>query len=138
MIRRRPSPLGLFVATLALAAQLVAGALVPQPAWAASHDSESCADMGKAPAHDQRHKPDCPFCPFCLAVAHPAPTLVAPPPPAGLAAMRQGNSRSARLLRRIDPDHDPSMRALRRGYRLQQPLGANRTTPRRALSRIHI
>ena len=80
MLRRRLSPLGLFAAILALAAQLVAGALVPQPAWAASHDSEACADMGKAPAHDQRHKPDCPFCPFCLAVAHPAPTLIAPPP----------------------------------------------------------
>ncbi|MBV8615598.1 MAG: hypothetical protein JOY66_17785 [Acetobacteraceae bacterium] len=81
MVRRRLSPLGLFAAILALAAQLVAGALVPQPSWAASHHhSQSCADMGKAPAHDRQHKPDCPFCPFCLAVAHPAPTLAAPPP----------------------------------------------------------
>ena len=82
MVRRRLSPLGLFAAILALAAQLVAGALVPQPSWAASHHhSQSCADMGKAPAHDRQHKPDCPFCPFCLAVAHPAPTLLAAPPP---------------------------------------------------------
>ncbi len=79
MIAQRLSPLGLFAAILALAAQLVAGALVPQPAWAASQGSESCADMGKAPAHDRQRKPNCPFCPFCLAVAHPAPTLATPP-----------------------------------------------------------
>jgi hypothetical protein len=81
MIRPRPSSFGLFAAILALAAQLVAGALVPQPAWAASGDSEQCAGMmGKAPAHDRQRRPDCPLCPFCLAVAHPAPTLAAPPP----------------------------------------------------------
>ena len=87
MLRRRPSRLGLFAALLALAAQVVAGALVPQPAWAASKASEAGAhmgkashhDMGKAPGHDRRHKHNGPFCPFCLAVAHPAPTLTAPP-----------------------------------------------------------
>jgi len=60
-------------------------------------------------------------------------TLAAPPPPAGLAAMREGTSTSARLLRKIDPDHHASMSALRSSYRMQRALGTHRWMLRRAL-----
>jgi pimeloyl-ACP methyl ester carboxylesterase len=60
-------------------------------------------------------------------------TLAAPPPPTGLAAMREGTSTSARLLRRVDPDHRPSMAALRSSYRMHRSLGTNRWMLRRAL-----
>jgi hypothetical protein len=84
MIRWRLSLLGRFAAMLALVAQIVAGALVPQPLWAASKDATPCAETSKAPGHNRPHerpgKPNCPLCPLCLAIAHPAPTLAAPPP----------------------------------------------------------
>ncbi len=62
-------------------------------------------------------------------------TLASPPPPTGLAGMRDGNSSSARLLRmrRVDPDHRPSMAALRSSYRMHRSLGTNRWMLRRAL-----
>lgn len=60
-------------------------------------------------------------------------TLVSPPPPAGLAAMREGTSTSARLLRRVDPDDRPSMDALRSSYRMHRSLGTNRWMLRRAI-----
>ncbi len=59
--------------------------------------------------------------------------LVAPPPPAGLAAMREGTSSSARLLRAVDPEHSASMTALRSSYGLHRSLGTNRFMLRRAL-----
>lgn len=60
-------------------------------------------------------------------------TLASPPPPTGLAGMREGTSNSARMLRRMDPGHSPSMDALRAGYRMQRSLGTNRWMLRRAL-----
>lgn len=63
-------------------------------------------------------------------------TLAAPPPPAGLAAMREGTSTTARLLRRIDPDHRPSMAALRSSYRMHHAMGTNRWMLRRALAEM--
>src|ERR1700693_3003715 len=63
-------------------------------------------------------------------------TLAAPPPPTGLAAMREGSSTSARLLRRVDPDHRPSMAALHSTYRMHRSLGTNRWMLRRALAEM--
>ena len=60
-------------------------------------------------------------------------TLVAPPPPTGLATMREGTSKSARLLRSVNPDDRSSMAALRSSYRMQRALGTNRWMLRRAL-----
>ncbi len=60
-------------------------------------------------------------------------TLASPPPPTGLAEMREGTSDSARMMRRMDPGHRPSMDALRAGYRMQRSLGTNRWMLRRAL-----
>jgi 3-oxoadipate enol-lactonase len=60
-------------------------------------------------------------------------TLAAPPPPTGLAGMREGTSTSARLLRRVNPDHRPSMAAFRSSYRMHRSLGTNRYMLRRAL-----
>jgi pimeloyl-ACP methyl ester carboxylesterase len=63
-------------------------------------------------------------------------TLAAPPPPTGLAAMREGTSTTARILRRVDPDDRPSMAALRSTYRMHRSLGTNRWMLRRALSEM--
>src|SRR4029077_20317985 len=60
-------------------------------------------------------------------------TLAAPPPPTGLAEMRDGTSTSARLLRRGDPAHRPPLDALQSGYRMHRSLGTNRWMLRRAL-----
>lgn len=62
--------------------------------------------------------------------------LVAPAPPTGLAAMREGTSTSARLLRSLKPDDHTSMAALRSSYRLQRALGTNRWMLRRALAEM--
>src|SRR5205085_5540938 len=59
--------------------------------------------------------------------------LVAPPPAAGLSAMREGTSSSARLLRTVNPDDGASMGALRSAYGLHRSLGTNRWMLRRAL-----
>jgi pimeloyl-ACP methyl ester carboxylesterase len=63
-------------------------------------------------------------------------TLVAPAPATGLLAMREGSSRSARLLRRIDPEHRPSMAVLQSSYRLHRALGTNRLMLRGALAEL--
>jgi len=63
-------------------------------------------------------------------------TLASPPPPTGLAGMRDGASTFARLLRRVDPDHRPSMAALRSNYRMQRSLGTNRWMLRRTLPEL--
>jgi pimeloyl-ACP methyl ester carboxylesterase len=60
-------------------------------------------------------------------------TLASPSPPTGLAGMREGTSTTARLLRRVDPDHTSSMDALRSSYRMHRSLGTNRWMLRRAL-----
>jgi len=62
--------------------------------------------------------------------------LAAPPPPTGLAAMREGTSTTARILRRVDPDDRPSMAALHSTYRMHRSLGTNRWMLRRALSEM--
>ena len=62
--------------------------------------------------------------------------LVAPPPPGGLAAMRKGGSRFARILRGVDPGDPASMVALRESYRVQRVLGTNGVFLRRALARM--
>lgn len=62
--------------------------------------------------------------------------LAAPPPPTGLAPMREGTSRSARLLRMVDPDHAPSMAALHSGYRMHRAMGTNRWMLRRPLAEM--
>jgi pimeloyl-ACP methyl ester carboxylesterase len=63
-------------------------------------------------------------------------TLAAPPPPGGLAEMREGSSSSARLLRRVDPDHRPSMAVLRSSYGMHRAMGTNRWMLRRALAEM--
>jgi pimeloyl-ACP methyl ester carboxylesterase len=63
-------------------------------------------------------------------------TLASPPPPTGLAAMREGSSTSARLLRRVDPDHRPSMAVLQSSYRIQRSMGTHRWMLRRALAEM--
>src|SRR5438105_3348544 len=62
--------------------------------------------------------------------------LVAPPPPGGLAAMRRGHSRFARILRTVDPGDPASMIGLRESYRLQGVLGTNRVLLRGMLARM--
>jgi len=63
-------------------------------------------------------------------------TLVAPAPPTGLSALREGTSTAARFLRRIDPDHRPSLAALQSSYRMHRALGTNRWILRRALAEM--
>jgi len=60
-------------------------------------------------------------------------TLAAPPPATGLVGMRSGASAFAGLLGGMDPNHRPSMAALRSSYRLHRALGTNRLMLRRAL-----
>jgi pimeloyl-ACP methyl ester carboxylesterase len=63
-------------------------------------------------------------------------TLVAPAPPTGLSALREGTSTAARFLRRIDPDSRPSLAALQSSYRMHRALGTNRWILRRALAEM--
>jgi branched-chain amino acid transport system permease protein len=63
-------------------------------------------------------------------------TLVAPAPPTGLSALREGTSTAARFLRRIDPDHRPSLAALQSSYGMHRALGTNRWILRRALAEM--
>lgn len=60
-------------------------------------------------------------------------TLVSPAPAAGLAAMREGTSRSAQALRMVHPANAASMAALQSGYRVQRAMGLNRVPLRGAL-----
>jgi 3-oxoadipate enol-lactonase len=75
-----------------------------------------------------------------FALAHPEKvlslTLAAPAPATGLLAMREGSSTSAKLLRKIDPEHAPSMAVLHSSYRLHHALGTNRLMLRRALAEM--
>jgi pimeloyl-ACP methyl ester carboxylesterase len=60
-------------------------------------------------------------------------TLAAPPPATGLVGMRSGASAFGGLLGGMDPNHRPSMAALRSSYRMHRTLGTNRLMLRRAL-----
>jgi 3-oxoadipate enol-lactonase len=75
-----------------------------------------------------------------LAIAHPEKVrtlaLVAPTPATGLRAMREGSSRSARLLRTLDPEHELSMALLRSSYRVHHALGTNRWMLRGPLAKL--
>ena len=63
-------------------------------------------------------------------------TLVSPAPAAGLAGMREGPSRSAQMLRMIDPANAASMARLESGYRMQRALGLNRLSLRRSVAEM--
>ncbi len=63
-------------------------------------------------------------------------TLVAPAPPTGLSALKEGTSTAARFLRRIDADHRPSLAALQSSYGMHRALGTNRWILRRALAEM--
>ena len=75
-----------------------------------------------------------------FALAHPdrvlSLTLAAPAPATGLLAMREGSSTSAKLLRKLDPEHAPSMAVLHSSYRLHHALGTNRLMLRGALAKM--
>ena len=63
-------------------------------------------------------------------------TLVTPAPATGLEAMREGSSASARILRKINPEHAPSMAVLQSSYRWHRALGTNRLMLRGAIARM--
>ncbi len=63
-------------------------------------------------------------------------TLVAPGPPTGLAGMREGNTRTARKLRLLDPNHGPSMAALYSMYQMNRVLGTHRRLLRSSLAEM--
>ncbi len=98
MIQRRISASGLFVALLALVAQLAFGATVPRPEIALVLDdagiichAPTSSDGTTPPAH-RHHMPDCQFCPLCMSLATPGIVLpgAAPhPPPPQVAAFRR-------------------------------------------------
>lgn len=97
MPSRRPPLLGLFLALLALLAQLELGALVPR-AEAASllRDSSVICHSGEEtddPAQPRQHDPaDCALCTICVSLtAQPAPVLSGSPvlpPPRGVLVAR--------------------------------------------------
>ena len=60
-------------------------------------------------------------------------TLIAPGPPTGLAGMREANTRTARKLKMIDPDHAPSMAAMYSMYQMSRVLGTHRRLLRSSL-----
>ena len=74
------------------------------------------------------------------ALAHPqrlrSLTLVAPPPPAGLAEMRAASPAAARLFSAVDPGHGPSLAALHSSYRMHRSLGTHRWMLRRAIGQM--
>lgn len=91
MLPRRIPPSGLFLALLALVAQLAFGAIVPRPeiALVFEHAGPIChaptpPGVPATPTH--RPAPDWHFCPLCTALATPAPVPLdagphVPPPP---------------------------------------------------------
>jgi hypothetical protein len=120
MIQRRIPASGLFLALLALVAQLAFGAVVPQPEIALVLEGGGiichapAPSDGTAPPAHHHHMPDCPFCPLCMSLASPGivlpgaapsplppqvaafhrpglpPPATAPPAPASLAAQPRG------------------------------------------------
>jgi len=84
----QPDSLGfpsVLLALVALAMQIVVGAIVPVPAPAASLDrlvavsichGDAGANHGEAPSH--HHSPDCAVCPLCQAIAQAGAILASP------------------------------------------------------------
>lgn len=100
MTQRRISASGLFLALLALVAQLALGAVVPRPAIALVLDGGGVichalapTDGTPSPAHHHR-TPDCQFCPLCASLATPGIVLPGagphPPSPQIVAFRRPG------------------------------------------------
>jgi hypothetical protein len=91
---------GLFLALLALVAQLAFGAVVPRPDVALVLDQAGPICHAAAPADGttppapHRHMPDCQFCPLCMALATPGIVLPGAgphlPPPQVAAFRRPG------------------------------------------------
>jgi len=85
---RIPAP-GLFLALLALVAQLAFGAVVPRPEVALALDEAgtichaSAQSDGTGPPAHHDHMPDCQFCPLCMSLATPGIVLpdATPRPP---------------------------------------------------------
>jgi len=97
MTQRRIPASGLFLALLALVAQLAFGAVVPRPEVALVLDNAgvichaAAPDDTLPPAH-HHHMPDCQFCPLCMSLATQGvvlPSAVAHPPPPQLADFRR-------------------------------------------------
>ncbi|MGA3399608.1 MAG: hypothetical protein ABSC95_10340 [Acetobacteraceae bacterium] len=99
MTQRRVPASGLFLALLALVAQLAFGAVVPRPEVALVLDeagvichASAPSDGTTPPAH--HHMPDCQFCPLCMSLATPGIVLASagpkPPPPQVAAFRRPG------------------------------------------------
>ena len=98
MTQRHIHAPGLFLALLALVAQLAFGAVVPRPEIALMLDdagiichAPAASDSTTPPAH-HHHMPDCQFCPLCLSLATPGIVLPEAPPrplPPQVAAFRR-------------------------------------------------
>ena len=75
---------------------------------------------------------------FALDYADRVRTLVlaAPAPAAGLSALRRGDSRLARAVSLIDPDHEPSMAMLRGGIRAARLLGTHQAMMRQTIEEM--
>jgi pimeloyl-ACP methyl ester carboxylesterase len=75
---------------------------------------------------------------FALDYADQVRTLVlaAPAPAAGLSALRRGDSRLARAVSLVDPDHEPSMAMLRGGIRAARLLGTHQAMMRQAVEEM--
>jgi hypothetical protein len=105
MTQRRIPASGLFLALLALVAQLAFGAVVPRPEVAlllndfgtichapAPSDRTAPSDGTKPPVQHHHNAPDCLFCPLCMSLATPGivlPDAMPGPPPPQVAAFRR-------------------------------------------------
>ena len=100
MVHRRIPASGLFLALLALVAQLAFGAVVPRPEIALVLDGGGvichapAPSDGTAPPGHHHRMPDCPFCPLCMSLATPGIVLPGaipgPLPPQVVAFHRPG------------------------------------------------
>ena len=81
MTQRRIPASGLFLALLALVAQLAFGAMVPRPEVALALDEARIICHAATPSDGtttpaQHHRmPDCQFCPLCMSLATPGVVL---------------------------------------------------------------
>ena len=98
MTQRRIPASGVFLALLALVAQLAFGAVVPRPEVALVLDQAGVIchaptpSDGTTPPAQHHHMPDCQFCPLCMSLATPGivlPGAVPHPPPPQAAAFRR-------------------------------------------------
>jgi len=88
MTRRHIPTSGLFLALLALVAQMAFGAAVPGPEMTlvlngAGVICHAGAPSGSTPPPHHHHMPDCQFCPLCMSLAAPGIVLpsAGPTPP---------------------------------------------------------